>query len=232
MPGLEELWPLFDLRLRTADLELRVPTDDLAVELAELAQDPIHDPATMPFYVPWTDAPEAERARSVLQWHWRCRGEWTPDSWRLELVALRDGQVVGTQGMHAVHFATTREVETGSWVGRRFQRMGIGRLMRQAVLHLAFRGLEAERARSAAFADNQASQRVSAGLGYTPDGTETRVRRGEAAVLQRLVLTRHEWERRSAGWPAVTIDGLAGCLDRFGLDRSGAVSGAGRTLAP
>lgn len=217
MPSLEELWPLFELRLYTADLELRVPTDADLAELAELTEEPIHDPATMPFCVPWTDAPAAERAVGVLQWHWRCRGEWTPEAWRLEFVALRNGRVVGTQGVHATQFATTREVETGSWVGRHHQRQGVGKSMRRAVLHLAFSGLGAERARSAAFVDNAASHGVSAGLGYAPDGTETRLRRGEAGVVQRFVLTRQEWERRSAGWPAVTIAGLAGCLGRFGV---------------
>jgi RimJ/RimL family protein N-acetyltransferase len=215
--SLEELWPLFRLRLRTGDLELRVPTDDEAAQLAELTREPIHPPERMPFFVPWTDEPEEKRVRSTLQWHWRNRAEWTPDEWRLELVTFRGAQVVGTQGLHGKKFGVVREAETGSWVGRRFQGQGIGTAMRQAVLHLAFLGLGARAARSGAFTDNAASLRVSERLGYRPDGTETLDRRGEPATLTRLVLPRESWEAASPGWPPVTMEGLDGCREMFGL---------------
>ena len=217
MGRIEELWPLFRLRLRTGDLELRPPDDDDLAELAELTREPIHDPGLMPFFVPWTDEPEERRVRGALQWHWRSRAEWTPGDWRLELVALRDGRVIGTQGMHAHHFSVTREVETGSWVGGRFQGQGVGTAMRRAVLHLAFAGLGAEAARSGAFSDNEASIKVSTRLGYATDGTETRERRGRRSTLVRFLMTREVWEERSATWPPVSIEGLDSCRAEFGL---------------
>jgi RimJ/RimL family protein N-acetyltransferase len=216
MRRVEDLWPLFGLRLRTDGLELRVPTDGDLAELAELAREPIHDPDSMPFFEPWTDQPEDGRVRSVLQWHWRSRADWSPEDWRLELVAVRAGQVVGTQGVHATHFAALREIETGSWVGRRYQGQGIGRAMRRAVLHLAFAGLGARTARSGAFSDNPASRRVSEHLGYAEDGSELRLRRGEPARLVRLVLTRDAWEAGPAG-AEVTVEGLEGCVGEFGV---------------
>lgn len=221
MGRIDDLWPLFGLRLRIGDVEMRVPGDEDLAELADLTREPIHDPGLMPFYQPWTDQPEEARARSVLQWHWKTRGEWAPAAWRLELVAVRDGRVVGTQGMHSHDFSVTREVETGSWVGARFQGQGVGTAMRQAVLHLAFAGLGAESARSGAFSDNGASLKVSERLGYAEDGTETRARRGEPGTLVRFLMRREDWEKRSASWPEVAIEGLEPCLPDFGLDAPG-----------
>ena len=221
MESIEQLWPLFGLRLRTGDLELRVPSDDDLAAVAALTREPIHDPATMPFFVPWTDEPEEVRVRGTLQWHWRSRADWKPEDWRLELVVVRAGTVVGTQGMHGRHFAVTREVETGSWVGRRYQGQGIGTAMRRAVLHLAFAGLGARAARSGAFSDNPASLRVSERLGYRPDGSDTMERRGAPATLIRLLLARPEWERLAPSWPVVTIEGLEGCEGEFGLGAEG-----------
>ncbi|MEQ7126313.1 GNAT family protein [Actinopolymorpha sp. B11F2] len=213
-------WPLFDLRLITPDLELRVPSlEDLAA-LADLAVDGVHDPADMPFIVPWTDAEPAIRARSTLQYHWNSWASWKPDAWTLELVVLRDGAVVGVQGLSARDFAVVREVHTGSWVGMRYHGQGIGTQMRAAVLHLGFAGLGAEDARSGAFVDNPASLAVSRKLGYAPDGVSRCARRGVRATEQRLHLTREGWERFQSGPAAVPvrIDGLEPCLPLFGLE--------------
>ncbi len=90
----------------------------------------------------------------------------------LELAVIRDGVVVGIQGIGGRDFAVLREVHTGSWLGRRYQRQGIGTQMRAAVLHLAFEGLGAKPAVSAAFEDNPASLGVSRKLGYRDDGIE------------------------------------------------------------
>lgn len=217
MARIDDLWPLFGLRLRIGDLELRVPDDDDLAELADLTREPIHDAGLMPFFVPWTDEPEEGRVRGTLQWHWRSRAEWTPDEWRLELVACRDGRIIGTQGVHGRRFAVTREVETGSWVGGRFQGQGVGTAMRRAVLHLAFAGLDARAARSGAFSDNGASIKVSTRLGYAVDGTETKERRGGRATLTRFLMTRERWQERAAAWPAIDIEGLPACLPEFGL---------------
>lgn len=196
---------------------MRVPRDEDLAELAELTREPIHEPGLMPFYEPWTDQPEDRRVRSVLQWQWKARAEWSADAWHLGLVAVRDGRIVGTQGLHAAKFAITREVGTGSWLGRRYQGRGTGTAMRRAVLHLAFAGLGAQTARSGAFSDNAASIAVSKKVGYSPDGTETRDRAGRAGTVIRFVMRREDWEERSAAWPEVVVEGLDGCRHEFGL---------------
>lgn len=225
MGDMSELWPLYSLRLRTGNLELRFPNEADLAALAAVAVDGIHDPATMPFSVPWSDVAPDLRARSVLQWNWKMRAEWDPAAWHLPLVTLRDGCVVGTQGMQSSKFAVTRTVETGSWLGRRHQGAGVGTAMRRAVLHLAFAGLGAAVARSGAFSDNATSLRVSEKLGYVPDGSETLERRGQSATITRLILTRARWEEMSATWPDVTVEGLDAALWMFGAAPSSGESG-------
>ena len=208
-------WPLAGLRLRTPALELRWPSLADLDALAGLADAGVHDPAVQPFSVEWTDVPGPERARSVLQWHWSCWADWKRVNWRLELAVVRDGEVVGTQGLAARDFAVLREVNTGSWLGRRFQGQGIGTEMRAAVLHLAFAGLGAEQATSGAFHDNAASLGVSRKLGYRDDGTERHVIRGQPATIRRLRLTRAAWQ--AARSLPVQIDGLETCRPFFGI---------------
>ncbi|HEY9389863.1 MAG TPA: GNAT family protein [Mycobacteriales bacterium] len=211
-------WPLFGLRLRTPNLELRVPTPEDLEALADLAAEGVHDPAVMPFQVPWTDAEPAERARATIQWQWGSRAGWRPDRWRLGLAVLSgppDARVVvGTQKVAAKDFAVLREVATGSWLGRRFHRRGIGTEMRAAVLHLAFAGLGAEYATSDAFTDNPASFGVSRRLGYQLDGIQRMVVRDRAVTLRRLRLDRGGWQAHRT--VEVTIEGLAECRDMFG----------------
>ncbi len=216
----DALWPLWDLRLTTPDLELRLPTMAQLEELAALAYDGVHDPAVMPFMTPWTDTSPLVRARSTLQWHWSRWGAWQPTDWSLDLVALSEGRVVGTQGLVAKDFPALREVSTGSWVGRGFQGRGIGRQMRTAVLVLAFDHLGATAARSGAFADNPASLAVSRRLGYAEDGIETLVRRGAPAELRRLRLERAGWLAGAGDRPAVTVEGFEACRELFGVQAS------------
>jgi RimJ/RimL family protein N-acetyltransferase len=208
-------FPLAGLRLTTPRLQLRLPSNEELAELADLASEGVHDPGTMPFQVPWTDAPPDEVARSVLHHHWRRLGDWTPRNWWLDLTVFHAGAVVGQQSISGHELAITREVATGSWLGLRYQGRGIGTEMRAAVLHLAFAGLAAEQAVSSAYAHNPASLAVSRKLGYQPDGIARRVVRGEPAVEHRLRLCRADWERYRT--VPVTIEGLEPCLPMFGV---------------
>src|SRR5437764_2236313 len=132
------VWPLFDLRLRTERLELRLPNDDEIAELCAVAKAGIHDPEAMPFAFPWTDKPSPRFEREFAQFHWGLRSNWRPDTWELELMVVVDGHPIGDQGILARDFTSTRLVNTGSWLGREFQGKGYGKEMRQAVLALAF----------------------------------------------------------------------------------------------
>jgi RimJ/RimL family protein N-acetyltransferase len=208
-------WPLSGLSLRTPRLELRWPSLADLDALGSLAAEGVHDPAVMPFEVPWTDAPPAERARGTLQFHWSQWGSWSPSDWSLSLVADLDGTVVGTQAMGAREFAIVGEVHTGSWLGQRYHGQGIGTEMRAALLYLAFAGLRARYAWSAAFEDNPASLGVSRKLGYADDGIEFHVVRGRAVLTRRLRLDRAAWAAHQS--VPVEISGLEPCLPSFGV---------------
>lgn len=206
-------WPLFDLRVRTPRLELRLVDDELAVELAAVVAAGVHDPATMPFTVPWTDLEPPRLQRNSLQHWWRSRAEWTPEKWSLPLAVVRDGVVVGVQDVNGERFATLRAVNTGSWLGRAHQGKGIGKEMRAAVLHLAFDGLGAVMAYSGAYEDNAPSRAVSRALGYEENGDVIAIRRDKPDRIVNLKLPREKWQRRDD----ITIEHLEPCLELFGI---------------
>jgi RimJ/RimL family protein N-acetyltransferase len=211
-------WPLRHLVLRTPRLELR-PDDDAGLfELAEEACLGIHPPETMPFSTAWTDVSPEERGLATLRWHWESRAGVRPERWNLHFLVRFDGRVVGLQAVGAVDYAVTREVETGSWLGRRHQQRGIGTEMRAAVLLFAFDHLGATRARSGAFLDNAASLRVSEKLGYHRDGTDIYARRGTRAENARLVVTPADFRRPD--W-TLHVDGLAACHPMLEANRHG-----------
>src|SRR4051812_34872063 len=202
-------WPLFDLTVRTPRLELRYPDDELALAVAELAIHGVHDPGTMPFLIPWTDAPPGEQERNSLQHFWLTRASWTPATWACPMVVLVDGEVVGAQGMKAENFARTRVFETGSWLGRAFQGRGIGKEMRIAILHLGFAGLGADMARTSAFRDNLPSLGVTRAIGYEPNGESIELRRDTAETQLHFRMTRAQWETRRRD--DIEIEGLEPC---------------------
>ncbi|MFG2577958.1 GNAT family N-acetyltransferase [Streptomyces malaysiensis] len=207
-------WPLYGLRLRTPRLELRLPDIPRLDELAAAAADGVHDPAEMPFSLPWTDAPPEERGRSTFQHVLRTIAEWRPEQWTLSLAVLHEGTVIGRQDLLATDFAVTREAETGSWLGAAHQGKGLGTEMRAAVTHLAFEGLGARSVTSGAMVENGRSLGVSRRLGYRPDGLSVVAVRGEARTLQRLRLGRAAWEEHRT--TPVEIAGLEPCRPLFG----------------
>ncbi len=208
------LWPIYDLRLRTERLELRLPNEDEIVGLCAVAQAGIHPPDEMPFGFAWTDKPSPRFEREYIQHHWKSRADWTPAAWSLELGVFLDGHPIGCQELFARDFALMRRVGTGSWLGAPHQGRGLGREMRTAVLALAFDGLGAEVAETEAFFDNPASAGVSRALGYEPNGLGRIAPRGVARDTQQFRMTRELWSGRLR--PPVIIEGLEQCLDLFG----------------
>jgi RimJ/RimL family protein N-acetyltransferase len=209
-------WPFFDLAVRTSMLELRIPTDEMLVELATVIAGGIHEPNWMPFDdPPWTDEASPARERSWMQRQWGARAALAAGEWRLRFAVLLGGRAVGMQDLLATSFPDLRTVATYSWLGQAHQGRGVGKEMRAAVLHLAFEGFGAHRAESAAFDDNLASAGVSRALGYVENGREWALRRGKAEPMQRFLLTRDEWLRRRRG--DVSLAGVDACAALLGL---------------
>jgi RimJ/RimL family protein N-acetyltransferase len=208
-------WPLHALRISSPTLELRIPDEALLDELLDLARQGIHDPEVMPFAVPWTDTPPDHFVAMFLQYHWRIQSTLGPEQWVLNFVVLRDGRVVGTQGMETVDFPHRRSFDTGSWVGRAYQGQGIGLEMRRAVLTFGFDHLGAEVAHTAALEGNAASEAVTRRIGYEPNGWTILAPRGAPARESRFVLSRERWEQSGARLP-ITVEGLDACRPLLG----------------
>jgi RimJ/RimL family protein N-acetyltransferase len=207
-------WPLFDLRLRTPRLELRLPTDDDLLALVRVAREGVLEEGRTAFLVPWHDLPSPAFERQFLLHCWSVRGNWDPGRWSLVLAAVVDGQPVGMQDLTASDFAVRRVVSSGSWLGRRHQGHGLGTEMRAAILALAFDGLGARIAESGYFEGNDASARVSEKLGYVANGDETYAVSGRAVVEHKVRVTRETWRRDVV---PVTIEGLEPCRNLFGV---------------
>jgi RimJ/RimL family protein N-acetyltransferase len=207
-------YPPLGLRVTTPRLVLQMPTDEDLLTLLDVAERGIHDPADMPFLVPWTDTPSPQRERDSLSHWWGIRSQWSPGNWNWNGAVYLEGEPIGVQNLQAHHFAQRRQVSSGSWIGQEFQGRGIGREMRAAVLHLAFAGLGAILAHSGYLAGNAASRRVSEELGYVANGFSYETIRGELVRVESVVLERSAWEARRRD--DITIEGLEPCLEMFG----------------
>jgi RimJ/RimL family protein N-acetyltransferase len=206
-------WPLFDLRLRTPRLELRLPTDDDLLALAAVARAGVHDLPGTPFLVPWDELPSPAFERQFLLHWWRVRGTWSRDDWTLGLAVLAEGRPIGVQDVTARDFAHRRTVLTGSWLGLEHQGRGYGTEMRAAVLWLAFEELGALVAESGYVDGNEASARVSGKLGYLGNGERLVAPKGEPVTEHEVRVTPATWRRDLV---PVTAEGLEPCRGLFG----------------
>jgi hypothetical protein len=87
--NVEALW---EVRVRTEQLELRLPTEDELVELFRVAEGGIHPPEEMPFLVPWTDD---LRLEAFVDFHRAAWESWRPEQWSLNLVTFLEGRPIG-----------------------------------------------------------------------------------------------------------------------------------------
>ena len=193
---LVRVWPLFGLVLTTPRLVLTPVRDEHLPELIDAVLAGIHDPAEMPFSVPWTDAPREVLITETAKHQWRIRAGVSTDAWTINFAVLHGGRVIGVQDLTAHSFPLLRRVGSGSWLTRSVHGQGLGTEMRAAVLQFAFDHLGATSAVSEAAAWNGASLGVSTRLGYAPNGTSlVEARRGEVDVQQNLLLAREDFVR-------------------------------------
>jgi len=189
-----EHWPLFDLEVHTPRLTLRYLDDTLAGELVDVARRGVHDPKVMPFTVPWTDLPSPQMEQEAMRFYAQTRADIRPDAWNLQFAVIVDGDVIGSCGLGATHFATLRQFQTGSWLGREFQGHGLGKEMRLACLTLGFDGLDAEFAQTGSWHDNAPSLGVTRSLGYIEDGRRRELRREVPDEMVGFRMPRAHWE--------------------------------------
>jgi RimJ/RimL family protein N-acetyltransferase len=207
-------WPLFDLRLRVGELELRPMTEADLLPLAELLPG---DVELDPDATRYPGLSEAVNRRVIgFQHYWRSYGSWRPERWKLGFCVRVAGELVGVQELEAQDFAALRTVYSSSHLIGSARGRGIGRQMRRAVLALAFGPLVAEAAISWAWHDNHASLAVSRALGYRPNGESRHRRDSEVDTMLYRRLSRSDWLAGDGG-AGVVIEGVQPCLPYFGL---------------
>ncbi|MFM6848760.1 MAG: hypothetical protein ACKOVB_06615 [Terrabacter sp.] len=97
-------FPALAVRIVAGPVELRgIDDEDLAV-LADLAARGIHPADRMPFYHPWTDAEPDELRTRFVQYHWRCRADFSPARWELKRPAdfVRGDHPTSVEGVPAL----------------------------------------------------------------------------------------------------------------------------------
>jgi RimJ/RimL family protein N-acetyltransferase len=207
-------WPLFDLRLRTPRLELRLADDDDLLALLEVAKAGVHDRPQTPFLIPWDEPPSPAMERQFLLHWWQARGSWTPDHWNLALAVCFDGVPIGVQDLFGRDFPRSRTVSTGSWLGLPHHGRGYGTEARAAVLWLAFEELGAVAAESGYLEQDGPSARVSAKLGYQPHGTRRLDAGTDHERLEwRVRVTPETWKRDLV---PISVEGMNPCRGLFG----------------
>ena len=206
-------WPLAQLRLTIGDLTLRpVAEADLDLLGALLPDDVELNPeAPRPFGL----TGRAERAAVLRQEYWRHLGAWTPSAWRLPMIVFRGGIPVGLQELEGKDgFVESRIVDSSSWLIESARGRGSGKVMRTAVLALAFDELGAQAAVTEAWHDNTGSLGVSRSLGYVDDGERQHPRGGTTERMVQLRLGGTAWH--ASPRPRVQIAGFEACRHLFG----------------
>lgn len=209
-------YPPLNVQVHTPALSLMGATDELLARLVPTVRKGIATEPPWPFDDPmslYKDSPEREWG--WLRGVWAGRGRVSDSFWRLYFVVVVDGEPVGMQDLVGKNFSAFGTVSSFSWLGPDVRGRGLGREMRQAVLHLAFEGLGAREAGSDAFFDNHASNRISATVGYEPNGLDWDTRKGEAAAINRWRLTREQWVKGRRD--DISLVGVDDCLPVLGI---------------
>jgi RimJ/RimL family protein N-acetyltransferase len=216
MPTIVSSYPPLNVAVHTPRLSLLGATDELLERLVPVVRKGVVAAEPWPFDDPmslYKDSPDREW--SWLRGVWAGRGKVSDEFWRLYFVVVVDGEPVGMQDLIGTNFAAFGTASTFSWLSPDVRGRGLGKEMRQAVLHLAFEGLGARQAVTDAFVDNHASNAVSQAVGYLPNGLDWATRRGEAAELNRWRLTRQRWSERRRD--DIILEGVGDCLPVLGI---------------
>lgn len=183
------LYPPFGLLVTAGDIALRLLRDSDLPAYAELVSSPLFADESADFVFDWWLKEPEPRLRNGLRWLWKSRSEIAPEEWKLSLGVFEDGRLIGFQDMSAQKFATLGVITSGSYLHLEDQGRGIGTLMRQMALVLAFDHLGALRAQSMAAHGNARSLSVSRRCGYALDGTSVAANGEKRLEMQRVVVT-------------------------------------------
>lgn len=192
---ISEIWPPFALHLRSGDMELSPVREADIPELAEIAYGGVRKDGIEAFLVDWDSGTDEQIARSLAQYHWSTRANFSVDDWTIEFTVRVDGLAVGVQGANGRRYPLTRTISTGSWLALSEQGRGYGTRMRRIIIETFIRHFGATRFDTAYFEGNDASRRVSEKLGYSPNGHRRLISQdGAPRTEHQLVLFAADYE--------------------------------------
>jgi RimJ/RimL family protein N-acetyltransferase len=171
---IQKIFPLFQLKIKSEQLELRLANEEEIGELADLAFKNILPKEQSHFFTTdWSQNTDDFQLKFV-EHHWQKRFQWSVENWQFLSIIFLDNNPIGVMELASINdFRKTRSVITGSWLLTEYQGQGLGRQARAMILSFAFNELQAEICRSAAHKDNYLSNKVSSSLGYQLDGTDS-----------------------------------------------------------
>lgn len=182
------LYAPFGLRVEAGDLTLRLFRDSDLPDYAELISSPLFADEAADHVFDWWASDPVVRLREGQKWLWQARANITPQDWVITMGVFEGARLIGAQDVSARDFAKRRVVDSGSYLRLDAQGRGIGTLMRQMMLVLAFDHLGAVRAESGAIVGNSSSLAVSRHCGYSLNGTAVTLNGETRVELQRVVL--------------------------------------------
>lgn len=199
---IEEIWPPYALHLQSGDMELSPVREDDLPELAELVRGGLRRNGVQAFLVDWDSGSDEQIARSLAQYHWGTRANFTVDDWTIEFTVRVSGRAVGVQGVTGRRFPLTHAVSTGSWLARTEQGRGFGTRARRTVIGAFIEHFDAARFDTGYMVGNEASRRVSEKLGYCSNGDQPIIgQNGEPQIEKKMVL--HAEDYRPVGGEVV-----------------------------
>ncbi|MEZ5085089.1 MAG: GNAT family protein [Tessaracoccus sp.] len=217
MDQLAELYPPLGLRVSAGDLTLRLFRDSDVAAYSELISSRLFADEDAPHVFAWWDRDPEVRLREGLQFLWSGRANIKPEAWQLQFGVFEGDRLIGSQDLGATNFAKLRVVSSGSYLRLDAQGRGLGTLMRQMILVLAFDYLGAMRAESSAILGNAASLAVARHCGYELDGREIATNGERRVERQRVAVTPETFIRPSV---KVAVEGLTPALrQQLAVDR-------------
>lgn len=189
---IEEIWPPFALRITTGAMEMTPTRESDVPELAEIARGGVRRDGVEAFLVDWDSGSDEEIGRSIAQYQWGTRANFSPSDWTIEFTVRVGGRIIGLQGISSSNFLKTRSVKTGSWLARDEQGQGSGTRMRRALVTAFADHFGARTFHTGYIEGNHASRRVSEKIGYSPNGDFTIVVQGGEARAEHQMILRAE----------------------------------------
>lgn len=217
---LARLYPPFGLRISSGGVTLRLLRDSDLPAYAELIGSSYFADEEADHVFAWWKRDPAERLLDSLQFLWNSRASIKPEAWSLKFGVFEGERLIGSQDLSATDFARLGVVRSGSYLRLDAQGRGIGTLMRQLVLVLAFDHLGARRAQSAAVLGNDRSLAVSLKCGYVLDGIDVTTNGDRRVEQQRVAVTPETFRRPGT---EVSVTGVTpGLLTQLGVAPPGA----------